>query len=218
MNDRIAQFVLSTGNLVGCGAALGVVSLFLADVIGSGWGWMAVGAYVAAALPLQMRDKPPAMPEGLQTAQVLDWLAREALPKMPVEARKVLGDILERLHDLMPRLKTMEAEGIVDAQARAQFKNTIVRLLPDAVGTYLKLPTAYARLARLPDGNTPQGHLTAQLLALQTHVQQLENDLLSPYINQMLINTRFLDEKVHQSRPIMDLEPPSPTTLRDRSR
>lgn len=196
---RLARHLLSSANLAGCAAALLVVGLFLADVIGAGWAWMALGAYAAGALPFLFSAPPPPLPEGRPTAQVLDALERDVQPRLPAEAAPLLAGLVARLRELMPRLKELESEGRVDAAARAQFRNLVVRLLPETLEAYLKLPADYARSARLPDGLTPQEHLLAQLDALQRHVQALEDALMSPYVNQLLVNTRFLQDKVAQS-------------------
>lgn len=198
MPDRLLRYLLSTGNLVGCAAALVVVGLFLADVIGSNWPWIAAGAYLAGALPfLAATPKAPKAPPETIAAllDLLDGLQRDALPRLPPEARPQLSALLARLCELMLRLQELEGRGRLDPAARAQFRNLVVRLLPETLEAYLRLPEGYARSARLADGRTPLAHLAEQLDALQRHAAALEEALMSPYANQLLVNTRFLKDK-----------------------
>ncbi|MBI1892035.1 MAG: hypothetical protein HYS18_15420 [Burkholderiales bacterium] len=196
--NSVQRFLLSNGNIAGSAAALAVTVSYLAGLIDQGWGLLAVGAYAAGFLPFAFVGKPVHMPEGLSTAEALEWLRTSAMPRLPQNARPILSDIIARVDGLMPRLKEMEEQGIVEASSRALLKQTVVRLLPDAVETYLRLPATYAKVKTLEDGKTPQQLLIDQLAMLQTHVHSLEDNLLSADINSMLANGKFLQEKFQQ--------------------
>lgn len=193
--ERVARYLFSNSNIFGSLAALLVVTAFLFGVIEIGWGWLALGAYIGGALPFFFREAPAHMPEGLSTGDSLEWLRQSVMPKLPANAKPVLADIIACVDGLMPQLKQMEMQGLVDASSRAMLKQTITRLLPDTVEDYLRLPTAYAKLKQLGDGKTAQDLLIEQLVLLQAHVHALEENLLSPNVNSMLANGRFLQEK-----------------------
>ncbi|MES2296085.1 MAG: hypothetical protein V4582_03540 [Pseudomonadota bacterium] len=200
--DRISRYLLSTGNMLGSCAALAVIGLYLLGVIDSGWPLLTAGAYFAGALPFLFKDKPAHMPEGLSTADALLWLRESVMPKLPAQSKAVLADILLRVDGLMPRLKEMEGQGLVEATSRAMLKQTVTRLLPDAVESYLRLPPTYAKVATLGDGKTAQQLLNEQLVMLQDHVRGLEESLLMPDVNTLLANGRFLQEKFQADKSL----------------
>ena len=180
--NRLSRYLFSNSNIAGSIAGLLVVFLYLLDVIDNGWMLLAAGGYIAAALPFAFRDKPTHMPEGLSTAESLEWLRTYA----------------------MPRLKQMEQDGLVEASSRALLKQTVTRLLPDAVENYLKLPPAYANLKAIDGGKTAQVLLLEQLDLLQKHVHSLEENIVSADVNSMLANGRFLQEKFNSGLRIAD--------------
>lgn len=201
--DRIYRYLLSAGNIVGSGLALLVTMAYLFGLIDSGWGLLALGAYCGGSLfSFAVIRQPAHMPEGLATADALAWLEQAALPKLPPTAKPILLDIIRRVDGLMPRLKEMEKQGLVEAQSRAMLKQTVVRLLPDAVEAYLRLPSAYAQVATFGNGKTAQTLLTEQLKMLQEHVCSLEENLLSSDVNSLLANGRFLQEKFQRISPL----------------
>jgi hypothetical protein len=193
--ERVLRYLLSNGNITGSIAAILVIVLYLFGIIDRGWGWLAIGAYIGGTLPFSFREQPPHMPEGLSTKEALAWLKSSAMPKLPPNAKAILADIIERVDGLMPRLKEMEAQGLVETSNRAMLKHTLSRLLPDAVQAYLRLPAAYAKVKTLDNGKTAQQLLIDQLILLQKHIHALEENFLSSDVNAMLANGRFLQEK-----------------------
>ena len=202
--DRLSRYLFSNSNIAGSIAGLLVVFLYLFDVIDNGWMLLAMGAYIAAALPFAFKDKPTHMPEGLSTAESLEWLRTYAMPRLPKQAMAALGDIVACVDGLMPRLKQMEQDGLVEASSRALLKQTVTRLLPDAVENYLKLPPAYANLKAIDGGKTAQVLLLEQLDLLKKHVHSLEENIVSADVNSMLANGRFLQEKFNSGLRIAD--------------
>jgi len=201
--DRIQRYVLSTGNIVGSAGALAVTVSYLIGFIDGGWGLLALGAYVAGVLPFAFKETPAHMPESISTMDALDWLRRSATPKLPPKAKDILGQIIESVDGLMPRLKEMEQQGLVEASNRAMLKHAITRLLPDVVEDYLRLPPTYAKIKVLDGGKTPQALLIEQLDMLNAHVHTIADNLMSSDINSMLANSKFLEEKF---RPGITLE------------
>lgn len=196
--ERLMRYVLSNSNLAGCGAASLVILLFLTGVIGNYWMILTALAYAAGYFSM-LQPAPAHLLEGASTQESLQWLRTKALPKLPGEAGKLLGHIIDICEELMPRLKEMEGQGMVQAQNRALLKQTVCRYLPDVVEGYLKLPTLYARTARVAEGKTPNQLLLEQLSTLDTHVQEIRDGVLSEEVNSLLANGKFLQEKFNKS-------------------
>lgn len=195
---RHTQFLLSNGNLGGCGAAGVIVGLYLTGMIENYWPVLVALAYGSGYLSL-MRPAPKVLREGASTTQSLDWLRTMALPKLPTEAALVLTNILDVAEELMPRLKEMESQGLVQAQNRAMLKQTINRFLPDAVTGYLKLPAVYARNTKVEGQKTPTHLLVDQLNLIKAHVHEIRDGILSAEVNGLLTNGKFLQEKLSKS-------------------
>ena len=197
--QRFWRYFLSTANIAGSGLALLPILAYLLNYIGSGWWLLSLGAYLGGSLPFALRDEVKHLPEGLSTLDALARLEHDMLPRLPPKAKPILADIINRVNGLMPRLKEMEQQGLVEASSRALLKQTVTRLLPDAVEAYLRLPPAYASLTHVENGKTAQDLLAEQLTMLQQHVISLEDNLLSNDVNTLLANGRFLQEKFQRN-------------------
>lgn len=204
--QALFRYLSSTGNLVGSSAALAVLVAYFTGFIHSGWGLLAAGAYCAGALPFAFRDPPELLhvDDGLSTSEALQQLKRKMLPKIPAHSGKVLAEIITRVEGLMPRLKEMEAQGTIEAASRAMLKQTVTRLLPDAIENYLRLPSKYAQSSQLSNGKTAQEILHEQLILLNEHVITLEENLLSADVNSLLANGQFLQEKLQPGIKLFD--------------
>ncbi len=197
MSPRLLRFLLSNANFAGCLAALVTLGLYLGGLIDTGWWALTAGAYAAAALAVG-QPRAEHLPEGLSTLESLQWLKTQALPKLTGEAQAALGRILAVAEELMPRLKELEQAGAVQAQNRAMLKQTITRYLPDALESYLRLPSMYARTGRVAGEKTPHALLIEQLLTLESHVQEIREGVYSKDVDALLVNGRFLQEKFSQ--------------------
>ena len=203
--QAIYRYLYSASNILGLAAALGVTLAFLAGVFSHFWGVFAVAGYASAALlAYAFKQEPKHIADGLPTSEALAQLRQYFMPKLPTNARKILGDILNRVDALMPRLKEMEEQGQIDAPSRAMLKQTVTRLLPDAIETYLRLPTAYANMNKLHNGKTAREVLEEQLVMLNEHVVSLEDNLLSADVNSLLANGQFLQEKLQPGIKLFD--------------
>lgn len=192
--ERLSRFLLSNGNLAGGIAAAGVVGLYLAGIIQDYWMALATVAYAGGFVSMY-RPSVQTLPDGVSTQESLDWLRDKVLPKLPPDAGAVLSSILDITAELMPRLKDMEAKGLVQTENRVMLKQTITRYLPDIVESYLKLPPVYARSAKVADNKTPNQLLIEQLTLLETHVAEIREGVLSKEVDGLLANGRFLQDK-----------------------
>lgn len=189
----LTRYMLSNGNLAGCAAAGLTTLLFLLGVIENYWLVLACVAYAAGALAF-WRPVPKQLPQGLQTQEYLDWLRLQALPKLSGEAAATLSRILDLVGELWPRLKELQEQGLVQVENRTMLKQLLTQLLPQAVETYLKLPSLYATTHKV-NGKTPQALLVEQLMLLEGHVQAIRDGVYSKEIDSLLANGRFLKEK-----------------------
>jgi hypothetical protein len=192
----IKRYLQSRANMFGSLAAMIVVVAQLLNFLGPNWWLLALGAYVAASLPFLFGRESHDLPQQMHTAEALQLLRDELLPRLPTKPQQVLADILKTVDALMPRLKEMEAQGLVEASSRAMLKQTVTQLLPDAANTYLRLPREYANQVAIDGKKTAQDLLLDQLHMLQEHVHELEANLLSSDVNKLLANGRFLQDKL----------------------
>lgn len=192
--ERLMRFGMSNGNMAGCGVALVVLALYLVGVIEDYWFGLAAIGYVAGFVAMY-RPAPEQLPEGTNSADALTWLEAKALPRLTGEAEGLLRSILEVLKELSPRLKEMEAQGMVQAENRAKLKQLTNRYLPDALTGYFKLPSLYAKSARVVNGQTPYQMLVNQLHLLDDHVKELRSGVYSKDVDALLANGQFLKEK-----------------------
>ncbi len=192
--DRVLRVLLSNSNLAGCTLALGVVLAYLVGIVQQYWFALALLGYALGYLAMY-RERPEHCPEGLSTTQALQWLQGNALPKLSGEAQALLRSILDVVADISPRIKAMEGEGLVQAENRAKLKQLVTRYLPDALETYLKLPSLYAKSAKVTQDKTPYLLLVDQLRLLDGHVKELRDGVYSQNVNELLANGQFLREK-----------------------
>jgi hypothetical protein len=194
---RVQRYFLSNSNIAGCGFALVVVAAYLAGVIKADWYALATVGYALGYL-LMYKAEPEQIPENLSSTEALDWLNAHALPKLTGEAQAHLRSILGTTAELMPRLKEMESQGLVQVENRTKLKQVLNRYLPDILRGYFKLPSLYASSAKVAEGKTPYKVLVEQLSLLDKHVQEIRDGLYSENVNALLANARFLSDKFKQ--------------------
>jgi hypothetical protein len=67
--------------------------------------------------------------------------------------------------------------------------------LPQTIGYYTNLPTAFRNMQKLQDGKTATQTLGEQIALLKSHLQAVLTSLSSNDANALLTNGRFLREK-----------------------
>lgn len=192
--ERLTKFLLSNSNLAGCAGAAMVVALYLSNLIHAYWFVLAVLAYGVGVLGMPKPRVVP-RPTGTSTQDALTWLRAKVLPALPTECATVLRQILDIADELMPRLKEMEAVGVIQTESRATLKQTVTRYLPSVVEGYMKLPPVYAASAKVAEGKTANQLLLEQLTLLRDHVLEIREGVLSEDVDALLSNGRFLQQK-----------------------
>jgi hypothetical protein len=161
---------------------------------------MALVGYAAGVVAFY-RPQPKSLPQGLETKDYLEWLRVVALPKLPQEAASRLQHILDLATEIWPRLKEMEAQGLVQVENRTMLKQTLTKLLPDLVQNYLKLPAVYAKTHKV-EGKTPLMLFSEQLSLLEAHVVEIRDGVYAEEVDGLLASGRFLQEKFDKSMRI----------------
>jgi hypothetical protein len=206
MPNIVLRYLLCDRNLYAIGAAAVITVLFLVGAIHTWWGLIALAAYASVwLLPIGSETKVVAAPVDVSTQQAVDWLRDTAMSKLPLAAREVLGNILERVQELMPRLKELQVDGLVQAENRTALKQLVKSYLPQAVESYMRLPPLYARTAKVAEGRTAEEVLLEQLKTLQSHVVKIQDGLLSSEVDALLSQSRFLNEKFQDAKSVLEV-------------
>lgn len=190
--DTAKRFLLSTGNLVGCAAAALVTLLFILGIFNTSWILIAIGGY-GLGLATFWRPTLKAFEEGQDTAYYLNWLRVVGLPKLPREAAVRLGDILDLVDEIWPRLKAMQTQGLVQYASREEIKQVLTVFLPELIQNYIRVPIAYARTHKI-DGKPMDQLLDEQLKLLEDHVRSIRENVYSQDVEALKTNGRVLKE------------------------
>jgi hypothetical protein len=188
-------------------ASTGGLGLFLAWLQSSTFGGVAGVAALAAGLVLA-RPRP-AGPTDLQATPgaVLDAAAVEAfdtaVERLAPELPPPVADALADLKLLVLRIARHPAAATVDEHFRLEDRlyvnECLRRYVPDSLQAYFTVP-AEQRSAPLPDGQTPETLLLAQLAQLRGALQQREQALGRSAAEALLRQQRFLNAKAGDQR------------------
>lgn len=194
---RFWLFIYSNGNIAGCVLGLIGVGLYLSGIIDRGWLAIAAGLYAAGyfgaprANPLQLRAS--ISEDALREA--LDEIIDTTRKRVPAEAVRLLESIRDTLGGLLPRLTELKSSQRVDDPHAFTVGQTVTRYLPDALGSYLKLPPAYAAAHHVFDGKTPKQLLIDQLSLLDLKLKEIADDLFRGDAEALARNGLFLEDK-----------------------
>lgn len=190
-------FLYGNGNIAGCLLGLVGIGLYLFGVIDRWWLPITAGLYAAGYLaapavdPLRLRTE--VTEEMLREA--LDELIGSVRKRVPAEALRLLEDIRATLEGVLPKLAELKRTRRIDDPHGFTIGETVTRYLPDALGSYLKLPPAYAAAHRLPTGKTPRQALIEQLGLLDAKLKEIADDLFRGDAEALALNGRFLEQK-----------------------
>lgn len=201
MTRKIPFYFYSASNLLGLAfASLGPL-LYLGGVLGNGWGWVTLFAYGFGAVVATLVFPAPRLPASQDLtlddlAAFLDRLLREHTHSLPVEAVERLRSIHDSLAQVLPKFREVFAAGAVGGREWLTFRQVILSYLPTILGNYLRLPRGYAHLHKVGDtGKTPRQLLVEQLTVLDEELHSAMNTLFESDLNQMLVNSKFLESK-----------------------
>ena len=199
LGRRIALFLYSSQNILGCLLALLGLGLYFIGIIDSGWGYIVAGLYLAGYFAMPRRQAEASLgPDRFNEdnlVQALENTLKEVGPKLPMQARSLLDSIKQTLEGLLPALKSMESEGQLDLRSRVTVMSTLTRYLPETLNAYLRLPPAFAIAHHGSVGKTAQTLLVEQLGALDAQLKQVAQNAYSKDVERLIINGRFLEDK-----------------------
>lgn len=202
---KLRLFFYSPNNLLGLTLACLGPLLLLCGVIGKGWylvsalayglGWTASAVFFTQAV---LEQKTELTLDDLQS--FLEKLLNDHAKHLPDEAVARLQSIYTSLVQALPRFKEMA--GITGSAGKEWmvFRQVILSYLPQTLANYIRLPTAYAAMHKVGDtGKTPKVLLVEQLSIMDTELQTTAKSLFESDVNQMLVNSKFLDSKFGQA-------------------
>lgn len=199
ITTRVALYLYSSGNILGCVLALGGLGLFFAGIIASYWGAIVAGLYLAGVLAIPSRKNVASLAaERFNQDNLLDALEstlKTLGPKLPEKARTCLASIQQTLQDLLPALHALESEAQLDLHSRVTVMSTITKYLPETLAAYLRLPPAFALVHQGSSGKTAQILLVEQLEALDNQLKKVATNAYARDIERLVINGAFLKDR-----------------------
>lgn len=128
----------------------------------------------------------------------LDELIAAARERVPAAAGQRLESIRQHAQFLLPKLKELIDRGTLASSVRHDVLETLTRYLPDTLGAYMRLPTAYAKLTHDSAGRSPEALLNEQLRLLDDNLERAVKEAYAEDIARLEVQGRFLSEKYTQ--------------------
>jgi hypothetical protein len=202
---RLARYLYSRKNIVGCTLALGGLVLFFTGVVHGLWPVVVVGLYVFGAL---VTPAEPSLDlrgdfDSRDVAKELDRLLRRVHGKLPREVQARVDSIVETIDGILPRSGQL-APGSPELFI---LDRTATDYLPTALENYLNLPRVYATVHPLEGGKTARQLLDGQLDLLSEQMDEVADAVAKNDADRLVAHGRFLEERFGRS----DLSLPSPT-------
>jgi hypothetical protein len=195
MPRKLLLYLYSTPNIAGSLLGLAGLGLFFAGLIKSYWVFIVIGLYLVGysvtpkskSIVLQLNHEFDA--ETLRRS--LDQLISKIRKRVSAEVLAKVESIKESIITVLPRLSEYESS----AYDIHVIRQTALDYLPEMLETYLKLPTAYARLHTVRDGKTSKDLLLEQLEILDAEMQKVVIDLHKNDTQALITHGRFLKNK-----------------------
>jgi len=190
--NRLALFIYSTQNIVGCLCALLVLALYFCGVIPAWWFLLTCGAWLFGWLVVPRRkavmlDQLQDLPLG----NAIDSIVKEFLARLPAEARQQLLRIQTLVRELVPRM----GEASFPLDARIELSNAVVRDLPVTLNNYLVLPPGFARLHPVQGRRTARELLQEQLQLLLDELTETANGVWEKDADKLVSQGEYLRQK-----------------------
>lgn len=194
----VVLYLYSTKNLVGCALALGALAAFFTGVIHDFWPEIVAGAYGVGALaaPGTSAYDPVDFERSLTPDEIArslaDFTARiEKL--VPTDIFALVQSIVTSIDGILPILATRSAA--IGDEDTFTIRQAALHYLPDTIGAYLKLPSAFRSLQPVAEGKTANVLLAEQLRVLDTKMHEIARNLAANDAQALIANGSFLREK-----------------------
>lgn len=126
----------------------------------------------------------------------LSTLTKKTQKRLPPALAQKVQHICQTIDDVLPSL--------INATALNEdlfiVKQTVFDYLPSTIEAYLKLPTPYAQIHKLPDGKTAQQLLTEQITVIDDSINKIVGNLYTNDVDALRSNARFLRERLGRYR------------------
>lgn len=196
MWNRFLMFLYGRRNLAGCVLALAGLGLFFGGVIKSYWGLIVAGLYALGYLLTPPEPAAGWKADALDADQIeeaLDGLLRSVRGRVPEEVWTRLQGIRDAIVSLLPGMA--ELRDISQSHNVHVVRQTALAYLPELLNSYLRLPSAFARLHPVKDGKTARQLLLEQLGILDAEIKKIAIDIHRKDMDALVIHGRFLEEK-----------------------
>jgi hypothetical protein len=216
--DKCLRVLLSPANWCGLGLATLVLILKALGVLGfSGLAVAALGYAAGLAVGGVWFGFPKLSGSAWDALEFSDeGDAREAMTRALSGVRSLVkfnpenrlpaslqAKVLELCDSLDALLAQWErSKGVLSLQETFHARHIAISYLPDALKTYLSIPSPYAASQVLENGKTAQDTFNATLLELQGKVKQLGLDLAEQDARAFLSHSRFLKDKFGTQNPL----------------
>lgn len=198
-NSQIALFFYSSGNILGCCLALAGIGLLVAGIIDFGWPFIVGGLYGIGYLSMEYFENDNVILDDGRfnednILQALDETIRSIGARLPEQACQILNSIKETVAALIPAMKALEANSL-DFQSKNTLMSSVTKYLPTTLGSYLRLPSAFAKLHSGSSGKTAQVLLVEQLTELDGQLKNILKNVYAKDLEKLEVNGRFLVDR-----------------------
>ncbi len=195
MSRRYLLFLYSTPNLVGSIFGLIGLGLFFSGIIKAYWFFIVLGLYGIGFLITPKNKAQHLIYSKELSSKELQKELEQLIKKIKKSVQKPVLEKIENIKDniniLLPHIGKMESSEY-DLHI---VKQTITRYLPELLEAYLELPTAFARIHKVRNGQTPQQILIDQLDILDNRIEQIVVDVHQKNTEALIAHGQFLKNK-----------------------
>ncbi|MEW6445498.1 MAG: hypothetical protein AB1479_05635 [Pseudomonadota bacterium] len=184
----------STGNILGSLLALAGLGLYFTGLIDRWWWLIVPGLYLGGlllALPPAQGERGTPSAATLDMHDSLDDMSKRARKELSAEVGATFERLIQALRETLPHLEDRPTGDHAAFTVRQMVRD----YLPATLDNYLRLPRAYRRMHKLPDGRTPQQAFIAQLSTLENELRDTLGALASDDTQRLLAHGRFLEDR-----------------------
>ena len=193
--NPVLRYLYSGKNVIGSTLGLFGLVLFFTHVITAFfWPFVVVAMYGIGALLAPGPPKVALAGTSFDADSIRKALQRQlsiSQGRLPAPLQAKLQDIADTIMGILPHY----AEFPPGSPDLFVVGRTATDYLPSALQAYLNLPRAYAALHKMPNGQTADDVLGAQLTLLASKMDEVADAVHKKDSDALLANGRFLEEK-----------------------
>ncbi len=202
---KIKKFLFSNKNIVGSLLASIVIVLAFVGILKSLWIPIAIMSYIFGYLLVPKgkeikfyHTKNEGLSDYIGFIAKMQRNAGEST-KLPVEAKKVLGNISTNAIELLTFLKQDDKNiGEINVDL-INLTSIFDSYIPKIINQYERLPSKYANEVKTYQGKTAKAMLIEQLVIIEEKVQEIAYGMYEHDVTALRANGHFLKEKFGKS-------------------